>query len=355
MDAPTPIETPDATAGFSGAHAGTASWTETPAWGRLLLTNEFGLVALIAIFGAIFALGTPGFGSTFNLFTLGRTMAIDIMIGFSMMVVIVTGGLNLSVGAIGVCSAMSFGWLLERAGLPVPIAVAGALALGGALGAVNGLLIVRSGLHSFIITLATMSVFFGVMIFLSRAEAFRALPPDISALGKMRLAGYVSPLLLVSLFIGVLLTVLYRLTRFGREMLAAGAKAAAAELSGVRVGRTFILCHTLSGVLAGIAAMMVVARTGAAIPSMAGDLGQDWLLPAFLGPVLGGTLLAGGRVSVLGSFLGAAMVSELTNGLLQYRIGEFWVQTWLGLLLLLAVLLDLGRRSFLAKMGSLAR
>jgi ribose transport system permease protein len=137
-------------------------------------------------------------------------------------------------------------------------------------------------------------------------------------------------------------------------MLAAGAKPAAAELSGVRVGRTFILCHVLSGVLAGVAAMMVVARTGAAIPSMAGDLGQDWLLPAFLGPVLGGTLLAGGRVSVLGSFLGAVLVSELTNGLLQFRVGEFWVQTWLGLLLLLAVLMDLTRRTFLTRMGSAA-
>jgi ribose transport system permease protein len=319
---------------------------------RLLLTNEFGLAALIVVFGAIFALGTPGFGSSFNLFTLGRTMAIDIVIGFSMMVVIVTGGLNLSVGAIGVCSAMAFGWLLERAGVPIALGIAGALALGGALGAVNGILIVRSGLHSFIITLATMSIFFGMMVFISRAEAFRTLPPEISAFGKMRFAGYVSPLLLASLSIGSLLAILYRLTRLGREMLAAGAKPAAAELSGVRVGRTFVLCHVLSGVLAGIAALMVVARTGASIPSMAGDLGQDWLLPAFLGPVLGGTMLAGGRVSVLGSFLGSAMVSELTNGLLQYRVGEFWVQTWLGLLLLLAVLIDLGRRTFLTRMGA---
>jgi ribose transport system permease protein len=168
----------------------------------------------------------------------------------------------------------------------------------------------------------------------------------------MRFAGYVSPLLLASLSIGSLLAILYRLTRLGREMLAAGAKPATAELSGVRVGRTFVLCHVLSGVLAGIAALMVVARTGASIPSMAGDLGQDWLLPAFLGPVLGGTMLAGGRVSVVGSFLGSAMVSELTNGLLQYRVGEFWVQTWLGLLLLLAVLIDLGRRTFLTRMGA---
>src|SRR6202042_246156 len=146
MDAPDPIESSQAVSDAKPARRATA-WTEIPATGRLLLTNEFGLIALIAIFGAIFALGTPGFGSQFNLFTLGRTTAIDIMIGFSMMVVIVTGGLNLSVGAIGVCSAMLFGWLLERLGFPLPLAIAGALALGGALGAVNGALIVRSGLH----------------------------------------------------------------------------------------------------------------------------------------------------------------------------------------------------------------
>jgi ribose transport system permease protein len=188
-------------------------------------------------------------------------------------------------------------------------------------------------------------------VFLTHAVAYRNIPPDMSAFGKMRFAGYLSPLLLVSVVAGLALAGLYRLTPLGREMLAAGAKAAAAELSGVRVGRTIVICHALSGVLAGVAAIMVVARTGAAIPAMAGNLGQDWLLPAFLGPVLGGTLLAGGRASVLGTFLGAALVSELTNGLLQFRVGEFWVQSWLGLLLLLAVLMDLARRSFLAGRG----
>src|ERR1700723_2032656 len=195
MDAPTPIESSQAASDAKRAR-GSIAWTEISAPGRLLLSNEFGLIALIAIFGAIFALGTPGFGSQFNLFPLGRTTAIDIMIGFSMMVVIVTGGLNLSVGAIGVCAAMAMGWLLERVGLPVPLSIAGALALGGALGAVNGALIVRSGLHSFII----------------RAQAFRNLPPEISAFGKMRIEGYVSALLIVSVVVGLGLMVLYRQT-----------------------------------------------------------------------------------------------------------------------------------------------
>jgi ribose transport system permease protein len=101
--------------------------------------------------------------------------------------------------------------------------------------------------------------------------------------------------------------------------------------------------------LAATAAMMVTARTGAAIPSMAGHLGQDWLLPAFLAPVLGGTLLTGGRVSVLGTFLGAVLVSLLSSGLLLLQVGEFWVRAFLGLLLLAAVLLDKARRVFLAR------
>jgi ribose transport system permease protein len=315
------------------------------------VSNEFGLIALMILFAVAFSLLTPGFSSPFNLFTLGRTMAINIMIGFSMMVVIVTGGLNLSVGALGVASAMACGYLGDTLHLPLPVALIGALALGAALGAVNGLLIVRSGLHSFIITLATMSIFFGVMIFLTRAQAYRNLPPALSAFGRAKILSYLSPLLMVSVAVALLLSVLYRFTTLGRRMLAAGANPVAAELSGVRVGRTFIACHMLSGVLAGIAAIMVVAHNGAAIPSMAGQLGADWLLPAFLGPVLGGTLLSGGRVSVLGTFLGAALVTMLTNGLLQFRVGEFWIQAWLGLLLLLAVLLDKARRSLLTRHG----
>lgn len=311
--------------------------------------NEFGLIVLIAAFATLFTLATKGFASPFNMFTLGRTMGIDILIGFSMMVVIVTGGLNLAVGAIGVCAVMAAGFAMERLGFSWPLGLAVCLLVGGALGAVNGETIVRSGVHSFIITLATMSIFFGGMVFLSRAEAFRELPQAIGAFGKLRLFGMVSPLLLVAIVTGLALGWLYRFTALGRRMLAAGSSPKAAEVSGIRVDRTIVACHVLSGMLAALAGAMLTARHGAAIPSMAGHLGQDWLLPAFLAPVLGGTLLTGGKVSVLGTLLGAALVSMLTNGLLLLRVGEFWVQAFLGLLLLAAVLLDLGRRRLLAR------
>lgn len=316
---------------------------------RFLLSNEFGLILLIVVFAIIFSTVSPMFLSKFSLFALGRTAAVNIMIGFAMMVVIVTGGLNLAVGAIGVCAAMFGGWLMQVAGVHWGVAVFGGLVLGALLGATNGIVVVRSGLHSFIITLATMSIMFGTMIFLTQAQSYRGISPAFTSFGGMRLWGVVPPVLLVSVGVGVALWAMYAYTALGRQILAAGANPAAAELSGIRVERTIVWSHALSGALAAIAGFMLVSRTGAAIPSMAGQLGQDWLLPAFLAPVLGGTLLTGGKVSVLGTFLGGFLVTMLTAGLLLMQIGAFWIQTYLGLLLLVAVLMDLARRSYLAR------
>jgi ribose transport system permease protein len=318
---------------------------------RLLLSNEFGLAVLIAIAFTGFAVALPGFTSPFSLFTIGRQIGIDTMIGLAMMAVIVTGGLDLSVGAIGVCAAMVFGWLAQSLGIPLALAVPGAVLFGAFLGFINGYAVVRSGVHSFIITLASMSIFFGVMVFLSKAQAFNELPPEVMAFGKLRFFGSVSVLLIIALITCLCLSLFYRFTTLGRQMLAAGANPRAAELSGIRTGRIITACHVLTGALAGIAGLMLTARTGAAVPSMAGQLGQDWLLPAFLAPVLGGTLLSGGRVSVIGTLLGATFVTVMTSGLLLMRVGEFWILACLGMLLLLAVLTDRLRQGMLRARG----
>ena len=318
---------------------------------RILLSNEFGLAVLLAIAFLAFASALQGFTSPFSLFTIGRQIGIGTMIGLAMMAVIVTGGLDLSVGAIGVCAAMIFGFLAQRAGVPLALAVPLAIAFGAALGFINGAVVVKSGVHSFIITLASMSIFFGVMIFLTKAQSFNQLPPAVPAFGKLKLGGVVSPLLVVALAVCAVLSIFYRFTTLGRSMLAAGANSRAAELSGIRTGRVIAACHALTGGLAALAGLMLTARTGAAIPSMAGHLGQDWLLPAFLAPVLGGTLLAGGRVSVVGTFLGAAFVTVMTSGLLLMRVGEFWILACLGAMLLLAVLTDKARQTLLRQKG----
>ena len=130
-------------------------------------------------------------------------------------------------------------------------------------------------------------------------------------------------------------------------MLAAGANPRASLLSGVDVSRVIVLCHVLAGLLAALAGLLLTIRNGAAIPAMAGNLGQDWLLPAFLGPVLGGALLSGGLVSVPGAVLGSLLVTVLNSGLLLLHVGEFWVQFFLGLLLLGAITIDKARRQII--------
>ena len=283
---------------------------------RLLLSNEFGLAVLIALTLLVFSVTLDGFTSPFSLFTIGRQIGIDTMIGLAMMAVIVTGGLDLSVGAIGVCCAMAFGWLVQILGLPILLAIPVAVLFGASLGFINGFTVVKSGVHSFIITLASMSIFFGVMIFLTKANAFNGMPPEVQAFGKMKFFKTISPLLLISIAICIGLAMFYNVTTIGRQMLAAGANPRAAELSGIRTGRVIMACHVLTGALAAVAGLLVTARTGAAVPSMAGQLGQDWLLPAFLAPVLGGTLLSGGRATIVGTLLGALVIQLVRYTLL---------------------------------------
>ena len=312
-------------------------------------SNLIGLAAIVILFWVGFASLAPGFVSSFNLFAISRSLAIDIVIGFSTMVVLATGGMNLAIGSIGVCAVMLAGYLMQVLGLPAPLALAAGLIVGALLGWTNGFAIVRSGVNAFIITLATASLFMGAMLILTKAVIFNGVPPGIAAFGRMRWS-FVSPLLIIALLIGAALIILLRFTALGREILAAGANARAAELSGVPVGRVIIIAHTLSGLLAASAGMMLMTRLGAAMPS----IGQDWLLPSFLAPVLGGTLLSGGAVSVVGTVLGALLVTTIRSGLLILQVGNFWLQLFLGLILLFAVMLD-RYRSLYAERRNLGR
>jgi ribose transport system permease protein len=156
--------------------------------------------------------------------------------------------------------------------------------------------------------------------------------------------------LVVALGIGAALIVLYGFTVLGRQLLAAGANSRAAAMSGVPVDRMVIVAHTLSGFLAGTAGVLLVTKIGGALPSAAGD---EWLLPSFLGPVLGGTLLSGGIISVIGTVIGAALVTTIRSGLLLLQVGNFWLQLFLGVALLGAVMIERYRSVRAEKRGAM--
>jgi len=147
------------------------------------------------------------------------------------------------------------------------------------------------------------------------------------------------------------LTILFHFTALGREILAVGANARAARMSGVRVGRVIVVAHTLSGLLAAVAGLMTMAKLGSAIPA----IGRDWLLPSFLAPVLGGTLLSGGAVSIGGTILGALLIATLRAGILTLQVANFWLQLFLGLVLLCSVALDRYRGGYFERKSARAR
>ena len=304
-----------------------------PSWltdAALRGSTQLGLFVILVLLWVIFSFASSGFLSKFNLNSLMRLVAVDVVVGFSQMVVLATGGMNLSVGAIGVCAIMFSGYLMQVLGWPIPLAIVGTLTLGVALGGLNGLAIVLTRVNAFVVTLASASLFTGGMLILSKAVPLNQLPPDFGAFGRL-MVGPVPALSLTALAIGVQLLI---------HLLAVGANGRAARMSGVPVDRVTVYAHALSGALAAAAALLLTSRLGTAMPAGAGD---DWLLPSFLAPVIGGTALAGGAVSVVGTILGALLVATIRSGLLVLQIGNFWLQLFLGAFLLAAILVERAR------------
>ena len=313
-----------------------------PSWltdAALRGSTQLGLFVILILLWVIFSFASSGFLSKFNLNSLMRLVAVDVVVGFSQMVVLATGGMNLSVGAIGVCAIMFSGYLMQVLGWPIPLAIVGTLTLGVALGGLNGLAIVLTRVNAFVVTLASASLFTGGMLILSKAVPLNQLPPDFGAFGRL-MVGPVPALSLTALAIGVLLLILFRYMTIGRQLLAVGANGRAARMSGVPVDRVTVYAHALSGARAAAAALLLTSRLGTAMPAGAGD---DWLLPSFLAPVIGGTALAGGAVSVVGTILGALLVATIRSGLLVLQIGNFWLQLFLGAFLLAAILVERAR------------
>jgi ribose transport system permease protein len=194
----------------------------------------------------------------------------------------------------------------------------------------------------------------GLVFILTKAEAYRDLPKAYTAFGKARWldVGWLelSPLFFIAIAATAAIYLLYRGTVLGRRMLATGANERAARLSGVPVARVVQVAHALSGLLASLAGVMLVSRLGSALPA----IGDDWLLPSFAAPIVGGTLLSGGAVSVVGTLLGAVLIESVSVGLTLLNVPSFWIQLFVGLVLLLAVLLDRARTVAVARGRSTA-
>lgn len=268
-----------------------------------------------------------------NLGNIGRQVSINAIIATGMTLVIITGGVDLSVGAV-MTLAMTFGAGAMLAGVPVSLAIALALLTGLFCGAVNGVLIAYARLPAIIVTLATMEIPRGIALLYTGGYPLSNLPAAFGPLGRGEICGIHVPTLVM---FAVVIAGHVFLTRFvaGRAFYALGGNEEAARLSGLPVKRYKLLAYTLSGFTAALAGVVLASRLMSGQP----NAGIGFELDAIAAVVLGGTAIAGGRGSVVGTLIGAVTLGLLNNGLNLMSVSPYTQKILKGAVILVAIYL----------------
>ncbi|AZP17980.1 transporter [Streptomyces aquilus] len=303
---------------------------------RLLLDNG-ALTALIVLVIAMSAL-SGDFLTTDNLLNVGVQAAVTAILAFGVTFVIVSAGIDLSVGSVAALSATVLAWSATSQGMPVVLAVLLAIATGIACGLVNGFLISYGKLPPFIATLAMLSVARGLSLVISQGSPI-AFPSSVSHLGDT-LGGWLPVPVLVMVGMGLITAFVLGRTYIGRSMYAIGGNEEAARLSGLRVKKQKLAIYAFSGLFAAAAGIVLAARLSSAQPQAA----QGYELDAIAAVVIGGASLAGGTGKASGTLIGALILAVLRNGLNLLSVSAFWQQVVIGVVIALAVLLDTVRR-----------
>lgn len=297
------------------------------------------LTTLIALIGLMMVITfiNPNFLTANNLLNLLLQVTANGFIAFGMTFVILTGGIDLSVGSIlALSSALTAG--LIAAGIPVPFAILLAVCMGGIFGMLNGLLVAYGKLAPFIVTLASMTIFRGAtLVFTNGNPLTQGLGYSFlfQFLGQGYVVGIPFPVILMFLVFIILYVVLHK-TAFGKSVYALGGNEKAAYISGVKLSKVKIIIYTISGIMASVSGLIITSRLSSAQPTA----GTSYEMDAIAAVVLGGTSLSGGKGRILGTLIGALIIGVLNNGLNIIGVSAFWQQVVKGVVILIAVLLD---------------
>lgn len=297
------------------------------------------LVLSILVFGLI----QPRFLGVGALSTVLKQVTVTGFIALAQTLIILTAGIDLSVGAILVVASLVMANLAVFSGVPVIIAVLIGIALGGVMGAVNGLLVTLMRLPPFIVTLGTLSIFESLKLWYSKSESVRNVDIEANAPGLLffgkgfNISGAsVSFGGITLILLAALLWYVLNHTAWGRHVHAIGDDPDAALLSGINVNRTLVSVYTVAGLICGFAAWIAIGRVGSVSPIAFEDVN----LASITAVVIGGTSLFGGRGSIIGSVLGAMIVGVFITGLSLAGVDDYWQKFAAGCLVIIAVALD---------------
>jgi ribose/xylose/arabinose/galactoside ABC-type transport system permease subunit len=302
------------------------------------LLGENGSLAGLVVLVVALTLLSGDFLTVTNLLNVGVQAAVTAILAFGSTYVIITAGIDLSVGAVAALSAVVLAWTATSHGVPWPVALVIALVAGIVCGLVNGVLITSGRLPPFIATLAMQGVARGLGLVISQGSPI-PLPDAVAHLGDT-IGSYLPVPVIVMVAMGVITAVVLNRTYAGRTMYAIGGNEEAARLSGIKVTRQKIITYALAGGFAAVAGIVLASRLASAQPQAA--LGYE--LDAIAAVVIGGASLSGGKGRALGTLVGALILAVLRNGLNLLSVSAFWQQVVIGVVIALAVLLDTLRR-----------
>ena len=307
--------------------------TTFPMLQRIKFRDAGTLFGLILI-SVVFAVLSPAFLTAPNLLNILQQSSINACIALGMTLVIINGGIDLSVGPVAALTAV-LGAAMMVAGVPFIIAVAGALCVGLLCGFINGALIAWGGLQPFIVTLGGLSLYRALALIFTGGQPIFGLPDAFRAVTNGSLAGVPNPVIIVAVLALVAWVILNK-TPLGEYFMAVGGNPEAARIAGVPVTMTKLAAYMISGLMAAVAAMILIGRLGAAEPT----LGTLWELDAIAASAIGGASLMGGRGSIVGTLIGCIILGTLRNGLTLLNVQAFYQLLATGIIIIVAMLID---------------
>lgn len=308
-------------------------------WGR----ENWIFGALIAIIVG-FSIASPYFLTQANWITTSTTATEVLLLAIGETFVIISGGIDLSVGAALGLSGMTAGWTMMHffpgpgtaSAVVLAVGFAVAILTGIVIGLVNGLLVSHLSIPAFVVTLGTLGICTGLSDLIYNGQEISTLPPALANIGNTNIGGWVPVVVLVAAALAAIFGLVLAKTRFGNYTYAIGDSCEAASRAGVDYRRHLLKVYALAGLMAGVAGITVMVRLGVASPTA----GSSDNLNAIAAAVIGGTSLFGGRGTIAGSVIGTAIISVLLTGLIIVNVPPFWQLVAVGVVLIAAVYVD---------------
>lgn len=311
---------------------GTSGFKQVPVLKRLAGASILPIFLVLVAMVVIASLLSPSFLTQFNIQSLSRDLAFAGMIAIAMSLLLLVAELDLSVGAIASLSGVLAGLMMVNLEVNPYLAIILGVALGGFFGFVNGILTTKLRLNSLVVTIGTTGVYSGIALVITKGKAITDIPEDILFLGKGSLFKVPIPFYFAVAILIIAMLVL-RLTKQGRYIYAIGNSIEAARLLGIKADRIRVMLFVTVGAISGLAGMLYVARLGASQTS----IGNSWAINAIAAAVIGGVALFGGVGSPLGAFIGAGIISIISNMIVLFGVNVYWQSAVSGIVVVLAI------------------